>query len=156
MEKIDELKKKHSHFWNCIAPIALLLNPSVPFDLFLSKEEISRAKNSIIKKMEKYSLKEQEPKSDHPEYLTKYYQNRPKVNRAPLEKILDERNVTHSSDALKSFWFEKLNTAEKLLALVAIDILAIVITSDSSKLSFSRGSLIINEQRTRISPEHAR
>lgn len=156
MEKIDELKKKHSHFWNCIAPIALLLNPSVPFDLFLSKEEISRAKNSIIKKMEKYSLKEQEPKSDHPEYLIKYYQNRPKVNRAPLEKILDERNVTHSSDALKSFWFEKLNTAEKLLALVAIDILAIVITSDSSKLSFSRCRLIINEQKTRISPENAR
>ena len=43
-KKIDELKDNHYQFWNVIAPMALLLNPSVPYNLLLTKEEVSRAK----------------------------------------------------------------------------------------------------------------
>lgn len=64
--------------------------------------------------------------------------------------------MDHSSQALWNFWFEKSQTDEKPLALVAIDILGIVITSVSFERSFSRGRLIINDQRTRISSEHAK
>ena len=56
---------------------------------------------------------------------------------------------------MKNFWFQKVDTIDKPLALVAIDILGAVITSVASERSFSRGRLIINEQRTRISSEHA-
>ncbi|KAK8891774.1 hypothetical protein M9Y10_028994, partial [Tritrichomonas musculus] len=42
------------------------------------------------------------------------------------------------------------------LAYVAFDVLRIVITSIASESSFSRGRLIINDQRTRITADHAK
>lgn len=60
-----------------------------------------------------------------------------------------------SHDALKKFWFSKIETTEKYLAHVEEDILSIVITSVSCERFFSKGRLIINEQRTRISLDNA-
>ena len=69
---------------------------------------------------------------------------------------MEERNLEHSSESLKAFWFTKINTDEGALTLIVIDILGIVITSVSSERSFSRIRLIINDQRTKISPDHAK
>lgn len=52
--------------------------------------------------------------------------------KKPLEKILDERNLDHRSQALWNLRFEKSKTDENPLVLVAIDILGIVIISVSS------------------------
>ena len=68
---------------------------------------------------------------------------------------MDERDLEFDTTVLKNFWFDKLKTSEKTLAYVAIDLLGMVITSVSSERSFSRGRLIINDQRTKISSEHA-
>lgn len=87
--------------------------------------------------------------------MKKYYENIETIQKAPLQKILDERNLNLSTETLKKFWFEKIDTNEKSLALVAIDILGAVITSVASERSFSRGRLVVNEQRTRISSDHA-
>ena len=126
------------------------------YNLLLTKEEVNRAKSGILRRMKKYSGEKTTSQVEHPSYLDKYFQKQITVDTTPLEKILNERNVIHSSDALKSFWFSKIETTDKPLAYVAIDILGIVITSVASERSFSRGRLIINDQRTRISPDHAR
>lgn len=154
--KINKLKDDHSYFWQTIATIALLLNHSVPFDLLLTSEEITKAKNSIISQMKKYESKNIEISSTHPTFLDKYYVKTHSPKKAPLEKVLDERNLEHSPEALKKFWFAKINTIERPLALVAIDLLGIIVTSVSSERSFSRGRLVINDQRTRISSDHAK
>lgn len=159
--KINELQHKHSIFWNNIAPIALLLTPSIPYTKLLSTSEISTAKSRIIKRMEKYTINNNNninnASNDGPEILKKYRQdsnpNSPKKNA--LDKILEDRNLDFDIEVLKNFWFNKIDTNEKSLALVAIDVLGAVITSVASERSFSRGRLIINEQRTRISSEHA-
>lgn len=156
LDKIKDLKNSHSYFWNTICPIALLLNPSVPFNLLLTSSQISSAKNSILKRMQKYESNKSDNYNDHPSFLDKYFKNSNNTKKAPLEKILDERTLDHTPEALKNFRFEKINTCDRSLALVAIDILGILITSVSSERSFSRGRLVINDQRTRISSEHAK
>ena len=153
--KIKELQKKHSNFWNTIAPAALLLNPSLPYNNWLTPNEVSQAKSFIIGKMKKYEVKQTKSQNQYPEYMKKYYENIETIQKAPLQKILDERNLNLSTETLKKFWFEKIDTNEKSLALVAIDILGAVITSVASERSFSRGRLVVNEQRTRISSDHA-
>lgn len=153
--KIKELQKKHSNFWNTIAPAALLLNPSLPYNNLLTPNEVSQAKSFIIGKMKKYEVKQTKSQNQYPEYMKKYYENIETIQKAPLQKILDERNLNLSTETLKKFWFEKIDTNEKSLALVAIDILGAVITSVASERSFSRGRLVVNEQRTRISSDHA-
>lgn len=52
-EKTKELKETHSIFWKEIAPIALLLNPWIHYEMHLSKTEINTSKNQIIKRMKK-------------------------------------------------------------------------------------------------------
>lgn len=106
--------------------------------------------------MKKYEQKNNEINNDHPSFLLKYFKKENSPKKAPLEKVLDERNLDHSSEALQRFWFQKVNTYERPLALVAIDVLGIIVTSVSSERSFSRGRLIINDQRTRISSDHAK
>lgn len=121
----------------------------------LTPNEVSQAKSFIIGKMKKYEVKQTKSQNQYPEYMKKYYENIETIQKAPLQKILDERNLNLSTETLKKFWFEKIDTNEKSLALVAIDILGAVITSVASERSFSRGRLVVNEQRTRISSDHA-
>ena len=154
-EKINELFKTHSQFTKEIAPMALLLNPSVPFDKLLKPNEILTAKSLIIERMEAYEVNNNKATRKIQANLKKYFSGQNNLKKAPLEKILDERNLEMSSDALKNFWFSKIETDEKALALVAVDILGMVITSVASERSFSRGRLVINEQRTRITSDHA-
>lgn len=101
--------------------------------------------------MKKYKIN-----SDHPSFLLKYFKKENSSKKAPLEKVLDERNLDHSSEALQRFWSQKINTYERHLALVAIDVLRIIVTSMSSERSFSCGRVIIIDQRTRISSDHAK
>lgn len=68
---------------------------------------------------------------------------------------MDEQDLEMDMNVLKDFWFSKAKTSEKPLALVAIGILEIVISSVSSERLFSIRRLVINEQRIKISPEHA-
>lgn len=103
--------------------------------------------------MKKYEVKQTKSQNQYPEYMKKFYENIETIKKAPLQKILDERNLNLSNETLKKFWFEKIDTNEKSLALVAIDILGAVITSVVSERSFSRERLFANEQRTRISSD---
>lgn len=103
--------------------------------------------------MKKYEAKQTKSQNQYPEYMKKYYENIETIKKAPLQKILDERNLNLSNETLKKFWFEKIDTNEKSLVLVAIDILGAVITSVVSERSFPRERLFANEQRTRISSD---
>lgn len=75
-QKINELQLKHFVFWNHIAPMALLLTPSIPYSKLLSHNEISTAKSRILKRMEKYKTNKNEDINnsldDGPEILKKY------------------------------------------------------------------------------------
>lgn len=69
---------------------------------------------------------------------------------------MDERTLELDPVVLQKNWFFlKKKTSEKALAFVAIDVLGMVITSVATERSFSRGRIIIYDQRTKISPEHA-
>ena len=154
--KIDEIKQLHSTFWEIISPMALLLNPILPFKVLLTKQEIRKAKIGILNRMKKYNFhQENHNQNAHNTFLSKYNTDEDQEKKAPLEKILDERDLEFDTTVLKNFWFDKLKTSEKALAYVAVDLLGVVITSVSSERSFSRGRLIINDQRTKISSEHA-
>lgn len=127
--------------------MALIIKIWIPIHNLLTKGEITSAKSAIISSMKKYEPKTSTTQNQIPEYMKKHYQN---LN------ILDDRNLTLNLEILKSLWFEKAKKfSKKSLALVAIDILGMLVTSVASERSFSRGSLIINDQRTRISGEHA-
>lgn len=161
-QKIKELKNEYSQFWKTIAPIALLLNPCVPYKKLLNEDEIHRAKLAIIQRMHKYEPKDfgkgnkKKSQNDHPDYMNKYYDSSDEDEISTLDIVLKNRKLKHDTDTLWHFWHEKINASDPSLAYVAFDILGIVITSVSSERSFSKGRLIINDQRTRISSEHAK
>lgn len=50
---------------------------------------------------------------------------------------------------------KKIETEENQLALVALEILGVLVTSMMSERSFSKGRYVINEHRTNLSPENA-
>ena len=53
--KIEELFKKHSYFWSTIAPVALLLNPTIEdYGALLTSDLVEKSKNIITNKMRKY------------------------------------------------------------------------------------------------------
>ncbi|KAK8891131.1 hypothetical protein M9Y10_028336 [Tritrichomonas musculus] len=88
--------------------------------------------------------------------MNKYYDSSDEDEISTLDIVLKNRKLKHDTDTLWHFWHEKINASDPSLAYVAFDILGIVITSVSSERSFSKGRLIINDQRTRISSEHAK
>lgn len=51
---------------------------------------------------------------------------------------------------------DKVGTDDHQLALVAIKILGMVVTSVASERSFSKGRTIITNYRTSLSPDHAK
>ena len=55
-KKINELKQTHSTFWEVLSPMALLLNPILPFKVLLTKQEIRKAKIVILNRMKKYNF----------------------------------------------------------------------------------------------------
>ena len=72
------MKTKHSLFWNSIAPIALILNPAVPYDMLLTSQQVDIAKNAIIKRKKKYepiSVNESS-KSEQPSFMKKYIEKK--------------------------------------------------------------------------------
>lgn len=159
--KINELKTEYSQFWRTVAPMALLLNPCIPYKKLLSKSEVQKAKIEIIKRINNYEPKNRKKFNENqPVFMEKYFQKNKseeeETDQTTLDIILKQRNLNHSSEALYHFWYEKIETSDKVLALVAFDILEIVVTSVASERSFSHGRLVINDQRTRISSDNAR
>lgn len=159
-QKIKNLQSEYPQFWKTIAPIALLLNPCIPYEKLLTEDEIQKAKNAIEKRIKNYLPKQQKsdtPEQTQPDFMRKYFEdNQSENNTTCLDLVLKNRNLNHSPESLFHFWHEKVETTDKELAYVAFDILSIVITSVASERSFSRGRLIINDQRTRITSDHAK
>lgn len=86
--KINKYKEKHSLFWTVISPMALLLNPSIPFDQLLSKKDIQKAKASILSRMANYLPHDRHEKdqAQHPAFMDKYYSRNSKEKKHLLKK----------------------------------------------------------------------
>lgn len=76
------------------------------------------------------------------------------IQNAPLHRLLEKRDSKITD--LKKYWLDKIGTDDHQLALVAIEILGMVVTSVASERSFSKGRSIITDFRTSISPDHAK
>lgn len=76
------------------------------------------------------------------------------TNNAPLHRLLENRNSKIPN--LKQYWQDKIGTEDHQLALVALEVFGMLVTSVASERSFSRGRYIINDCRTLLSSDHAK
>lgn len=171
-ELIDLYKKKYSYFWSVISPIALLLNPKIEkYRMLLTDQQIESSKNEIERRMKRYPMvdfenqnqnqmqKQNQNNEENEDLRILAYKNDEKskkdeVKTAPIVNLLEKRN--HNIDNLQLYWEAKVGTEENQLALVALEVLGALATSAMSERSFSKGRYVINEHRTKLTPEHAR
>lgn len=160
-KKINKMSKKNCYFWESIAPVALLFNPHiVKYGLLLTTEQIESAKEKIRAKMKRYPPyvpKDKSEATNNQSPRNKMFGNNEQPDDSnfndPLLDLLVKRNS--SIPDLYQYWFQKIETDEKQLAMVAIEVLGMVVTSVSSERSFSTSRYIISDYRTNLSSEHA-
>lgn len=162
-DKISIYKKTYQYFWNVIAPIAVILNPKIEeYKLLLTQEQIKSSKKEIERRMKNYpEIEEKEEESDNEDsddrlemFRSLEGKNKNEVPKSPLIKLLENRN-RHIKD-LQVYWEKKIGTCDNQIAMVALEVLGVLVTSAMSERSFSKGRYVINEHRTNLLPEHAR
>lgn len=144
--KIEELKKTHRFFWDNIAPMALILNPSIEdIEQLLTNEQIEDAKRIIQTRMKKYPAYSQ--KQQKQQSISRFSQFQKKSHEdeeaplTPIQKLIENRNIDGN---LFEFWQKKIGTEEQQLALVALEILGILVTSALTERYFSKSRYVIN------------
>ena len=126
--------------------------------MLLTTEQIDESKKEIERRMKNYPLiitKDDDDDVEDDDYRLSLFKRATdnEKNKAPIIKLLEKRSSKIKN--LQEFWEKKIETEENQLALVALEILGVLVTSVMSERSFSKGRYVINEHRTNLSPENA-